>query len=95
MPGQVVHLEIPAGDTAKAREFWTSLFSWQWQTFEGPTEYHMTQFSETTGGAIYAPDPPEKRGTRVFFDVEDINEGNARVKTLVGEAGEAMPVPGK
>ena len=42
MPGQVVHLEIPAGDTAKAREFWTSLFGWQWQTFEGPTEYHMT-----------------------------------------------------
>ena len=22
MPGQMVHLEIPAGDTAKAREFW-------------------------------------------------------------------------
>ena len=93
MPGQMVDLEIPAGDTAKAREFWTSLFGWQWQAFEGPTEYHMTRFSETTGGAIYAPDPPEKRGTRVFFDVEDINEGNARVNELGGEAGEALPVP--
>jgi predicted enzyme related to lactoylglutathione lyase len=93
MPGQMVHLEIPAGDTAKAREFWGSLFGWQWQDFSGPTEYHMTRFSETTGGAIYAADPPDKRGTRVYFDVDGINAGIARVKELGGEAGEAMPVP--
>jgi uncharacterized protein len=94
MPGQMVHLEIPAGDTAKAREFWSSLFGWQWQEFEGPMEYHMTRFSDTTGGAIYVPDPPDKRGARVYFDVEDINAGTARVNELGGEAGEAMPVPG-
>ena len=95
MPGQMVHVEIPAGDTAKAREFWGSLFGWEWQTFEGsPTEYHMTQFSETTGGAIYEPDPPDKRGARVYFDVDDINAGNARVNELGGEAGDALPVPG-
>jgi uncharacterized protein len=94
MPGQMVHLEIPAGDTAKAREFWTSLFGWQWQEFEGPMEYHTTQFSDTTGGAIYVPDPPDKRGTCVYFDVDDINASCARVNELGGEAGEAMPVPG-
>jgi uncharacterized protein len=94
MAGQMVHLEIPAGDTAKAREFWSSLFGWEWQTVEGPTEYHMTRFSEATGGAIYAPDPPDKRGARVYFDVDEINAANARVNELGGEAGEAMPVPG-
>jgi uncharacterized protein len=94
MPGQMVHLEIPAGDTAKAREFWGSLFGWQWQAFEGPMEYYMTQFSDTTGGAIYPADPPDKRGPRVYFDVDDINAGGARVQELGGEAGEAMPVPG-
>jgi predicted enzyme related to lactoylglutathione lyase len=94
MPGQVVHLEIPAGETERARAFWGSLFGWQWQTFEGPTEYHMTQLSDTTGGAIYPADPPDKRGPRVFFDVEDINAGHARVKELGGEAQEAMAVPG-
>jgi uncharacterized protein len=93
MPGQMVHIEIPAGDTAKAREFWGSLFGWEWQDVSGPVEYHMTRLSETTGGAIYAPDPPEKRGTLVYFDVDDINAGNARVTELGGEAGEAMPVP--
>ena len=94
MPGQMVHFEIPAGDTAKAREFWGSLFGWEWQQFEGPTEYHMARFTETTGGAIYAPDPPDKRGTRTYFGVDDINASNTRVTELGGEAGEAMPVPG-
>ncbi len=57
MPGQMVHLEIPAGDTAKAREFWGGLFGWEWQAYEGsPSEYHMTRFSDTTGGAIYKAD---------------------------------------
>jgi predicted enzyme related to lactoylglutathione lyase len=93
MAGQMVHLEIPAGDTAKAREFWSSLFGWQFEAFPGtPTEYLMTRFSETTGGAIYEADG-DKRGTRVYFDVDDINVGSARVKELGGEAGEAMAVP--
>jgi hypothetical protein len=94
MAGQMVHLEIPAGDTTKAREFWGSLFGWEFQEFPGsPTEYHMTQFSEGTGGAIYAADG-DKRGTRVYFDVDDVNAGSKRVHELGGEAGDAMPVPG-
>lgn len=95
MPGQMVHLEIPAGDTAKASEFWGGLFGWQWQAFEGsPSEYLMTRFSDTTGGAIYKPEQADKRGARVYFDVDDINKETARVKELGGEAGEPMPVPG-
>ena len=94
MAGQMVHYEIPAGDTAKAREFWGSLFGWEFQEFPGsPTEYHMTRFSETTGGAIYGADG-DKRGTRTYFDVDDINAGSARVSELGGEGGDAMPVPG-
>ena len=93
MAGQMVHLEIPAGDTAKAREFWGGLFGWEFQAFEGsPTEYHMTRFSETTGGAIMERDDAVQ-GPRVYFDVDDINAGASRVKELGGEASDAMPVP--
>jgi predicted enzyme related to lactoylglutathione lyase len=89
----MVHLEIPAGDPAKARAFWGSLFGWQFEGYPGsPTEYHTTRFSETTGGAIYAADG-DKRGTRIFFDVDDIHQARARVGELGGEAGDAMPVP--
>jgi predicted enzyme related to lactoylglutathione lyase len=93
MTGQVVHLEIPADDTAKSREFWGGLFGWQWQPTEGPFEYYMTQISEQTGAAITNMEPG-KRGPRVYFDVDDINAGAARVTELGGEAGEPGPVPG-
>ena len=93
MAGQMVHYEIPAGDTAKAKEFWGGLFGWEFQEFPGsPIEYHMTRFSETTGGAIYGEDG-DHRGTRTYFDVHDINVGRERVDQLGGSAGEAMPVP--
>ena len=93
MAGQMVHVEIPAGDTAKARAFWGGLFGWQFQAYEGsPSEYHMTRFSETQGGAITEADG-DKRGPRVYFDVDDINAGVAKVRELGGEASEAMPVP--
>jgi predicted enzyme related to lactoylglutathione lyase len=38
MAGQIVHLEIPADDTGQAREFWGSLFGWQFETYPGPME---------------------------------------------------------
>ena len=85
MAGQMVHVEIPAGDTGKAREFWGGLFGWEFQAYEGsPTEYHMARFSDSQGGAITADDGSTK-GPRVYFDVDDINAGVARVKELGGE----------
>ena len=92
MSGQIVHFEIPADDTAKGREFWGSLFGWQFESYPGPSEYHMTRLSETTGAAISNSDPG-KKGTRTYFDVDDINAGAAKVKELGGSADEPMAVP--
>lgn len=96
MAGQMVHVEIPAGDTEKARAFWTGLFGWQFQAFEGsPAGYYMTQFSETQGGAIMeADDDRRTRGARVYFDVDDIVASAALVSELGGQAGTPTPVPG-
>jgi uncharacterized protein len=92
MSGEIVHFEIPADDTAKSREFWGSLFGWQFQAFPGPSEYHMTQIGESTGGAITNMEPG-KRGTRAYFSVDDIKAGAARVNELGGQASDPMPVP--
>jgi uncharacterized protein len=93
MAGEVVHIEIPADDTVKAREFWGGLFGWQFESYPGPSEYHMTQISEQTGGAITNMEQG-KRGTRAYFAIDDIKAGAARVEELGGEAGDAAPVPG-
>jgi uncharacterized protein len=92
MPGQIVHIEFPADDTEKAREFWGGLFGWQFESYPGPSEYHMTRIAEQQGGAI-SNSEPGKRGTRTYFDVDDINAGAARVNELGGKADQPMPVP--
>ena len=93
MPGQIVHIEIPADDTAKSREFWGSLFGWQFQAYPGPSEYHMTRIGDQGGAAITNMEPG-KRGTRAYFAVDDINSGAEQVRELGGQAGDPMPVPG-
>ena len=93
MAGQIVHFEIPADDTTKGRDFWGSLFGWTFESFPGPSDYHMTRISDQMGGAITNMEPG-KHGLRVYFDVDDINAGVARVQELGGEAGGPMPVPG-
>jgi predicted enzyme related to lactoylglutathione lyase len=92
MPGQIVHLEIPADDTEQSREFYGSLFGWSFENFPGPSEYHMTRLGEQQGLAITNMEPG-KKGTRPYFDVDDVNAGAARVNELGGQASEPMPVP--
>jgi predicted enzyme related to lactoylglutathione lyase len=92
LPGEMVHIEIPADDTAKAREFWSGLFGWTFESYPGPSEYHMTRISDQSGAAITNMEPG-KRGTRTYFAVDDINAGAARVKELGGEADAPMAVP--
>jgi predicted enzyme related to lactoylglutathione lyase len=93
MAGQLVHFEIAAGDTTRARAFWGALLGWEFQEFPAGTEYHMAQISETMGSAIYAADG-DARGTRAYFDVDDIAAGREHVDELGGRAGDSMPVPG-
>lgn len=92
MPGEIVHIEIPADDTGASREFWGGLFGWTFEAYPGPSEYHMTRIGERTGGAITNMEPG-KKGTRPYFSVDDIHAGAARVKELGGMAGDVMPVP--
>jgi predicted enzyme related to lactoylglutathione lyase len=92
MPGQFVHIEIPADDIGQAREFYGALFGWNFQQNPGPFEYHTTQIGDQQGAAITNMEP-SKQGTRSYFLVDDINDGAARVKELGGTANDPMPVP--
>jgi uncharacterized protein len=92
MAGQIVHIEIPADDTGKAKEFWGSLFGWEFESFPGPSEYHIARIDESSGAAITNMEPG-KRGTRSYFAVDDINAGAARVNELGGQADAPMAVP--
>jgi uncharacterized protein len=91
MAGKLVHFELPAKDSARAKEFYGSLFGWQFQAY-GDVDYHMTQFDEQSGGAISGGE--DGSDPRIYFDVDDIDAATAKVRELGGEAEEKQPVPG-
>jgi predicted enzyme related to lactoylglutathione lyase len=92
MAGKLVHFEISAQDTERARGFYGGLLGWEFQSYPGPFEYHMTRTAEDQGGAIQ-PASDDGVGILVYFDVDDIRAGAAKVSELGGEAEEPMPVP--
>ena len=87
-----VHIEIPADDTATGPRVLGLAVRLGVPVVPGPSEYHMAGSASKSGVAITNMEPG-KRGTRAYFDVDDINVEAARVQELGGEAGEAMPVP--
>jgi uncharacterized protein len=90
---KIVHFEVPAKDTGRAKEFWGSLFGLQFQTFEGPVEYHMFQNDDQTGGGIY-PQQQGEQGLITYFNVDDIDSARKQVEELGGKAEEKESVPG-
>ncbi len=92
MAGKLVHFELPAKDSARSKQFYGSLFGWEFQT-HGDIDYHMVQLSKEMGGAVSGTETGDTHPT-IYFDVDDIDAGMAKVRELGGEAGEKMPVPG-
>lgn len=91
MAGRLVHFELPTRDSARAKEFYGSLFGWQFQSY-GDMDYHLTQTAEWQGGAVSGMQ--DGQHPTIYFDVDDIDAALARVRELGGEAEEKMPVPG-
>lgn len=91
---KIVHFEVPAQDTGRAKQFWGSLFGVQFQTFEGPSEYHMFQNEDRqSGGAIY-PQQQGEKGLITYFSVDDIDSARQKIEELGGKAEDKAPVPG-
>lgn len=93
MAGKLVHFEIPAGDTARAKEFYGSLFGWQYQSYEGPVEYHMTEAGGDPGGGLF-PREGSEQGLLVYFDSDDVEADARKVQELGGSAEAKAAVPG-
>jgi uncharacterized protein len=92
MPG-IIHFEIPAQDTGRAVKFWGGLFGYEFQSMDGPIEYHMFQTGENEGGAVY-PQQQGETGLISYFNVEDIDAARQKVEELGGKAEGKEPVPG-
>jgi predicted enzyme related to lactoylglutathione lyase len=92
---KVIHFEIPADDTGRAREFWSSMFGVEFQTYEGPVEYHMFQNEDKQSGGGLMQRQEGHDGLVVYFGTDDIDATLEKVRELGGSVEEEkQPVPG-
>jgi len=92
---KIVHFEIPADDTTRALEFWTTMFGVEFQTYEGPNEYHMFQNEDKESGGGLQPRMEGQDGLVVYFSTDDMDATLDKVRDAGGTVeNEKMPVPG-
>ena len=94
MAAKLVHFELPAQDTQRARGFWSGVCGWEFGDSAMPDfEYFMVQTGPEQGGAIY-PQQAGEQGPVVYFDTDDIDASVTRVRELGGRADDKQPIPG-
>ena len=104
MNNRVVHFEIQANNLERAKKFYTDVFGWDFQKWEGSSpagDYYMIMTAEKdskelgiNGGLLQRPCPPPKleQGTNAYtctIMVKDIDETMVKIKKVGGKV--AMP----
>jgi predicted enzyme related to lactoylglutathione lyase len=93
---RVVHFEITADDPERASDFYSQVFGWKIQKWDGPQDYWLAATGEGTGidGAIMRRDehmPPVVN----TIDVASVDVALAKIEASGGKVvAPKMPIPG-
>ena len=80
----IVHIEIPAANAAKAAQFYQALFGWK-TTLDEKMDYTMWEPAEGPGGGFSPLDEQVKPGdVLIYIDSEDIEADLIQVGKLGG-----------
>ncbi|RIK14775.1 MAG: VOC family protein [Acidobacteria bacterium] len=80
--GDITHIDIPVSDTARATEFYGSLFGWQIAEIPGYEGYPMWQAPNKISGGGLAPRSADFTQPRSYVEVDSIDEALARATEL-------------
>jgi predicted enzyme related to lactoylglutathione lyase len=87
VPGALCWNELAASDLDAAPDFYSQLFGWTVEAFEGgPMRYLTIQVAGRSNGGMRETQPQEPPNWLVYFAVEDVEAAMGRVKELGGSA---------
>jgi len=95
----IVHFDLTADDTDRAKAFYGELFGWKFQKYPGPVDYYLIETTDLTGapgvgGGLGKRDAPGQ-GVTNYVGVDSLDEYAARVEKLGGRVVQPkMEVPG-
>lgn len=98
---KVIHFDIPAKDPKKTMDFYTKVFEWQYEKWDGPTDYWFIKNGDSDeeeepgiNGAIGRKDSPEETIVNTI-GVKSIDKYITRITENGGTLiGEKHPIPG-
>ena len=93
MNGAIVHFELNAKDTARAKKFYGSLFGWKFEPSAMPgLDNYLLIDDLKPSGAINGMSP-DKPGPVVYLDTNNIDSSIKKVRELGGKADDKQPIP--
>jgi predicted enzyme related to lactoylglutathione lyase len=100
---RVVHFEIHAADTERAVNFYTTLFGWSFQKWEGPMEYWLVTTGPDdqpgiNGGLVRRQGEIDGQAVIAYVCTVDVENLDSSVQTALDNGGQIalpkMPIPG-
>jgi predicted enzyme related to lactoylglutathione lyase len=79
----IVHFEIPADDIQRAKAFYSNLFGWKIEDYQG-MDYAMIDVMGAPGGGLMKRMHPEQQITN-YIGVPSVDEYAAKVEKLGGK----------
>ena len=100
---RVVHFEIHAGDCERAAKFYKTVFGWEFQKWEGPTEYWMVITGSDdqpgiNGGLMPRRGEIDGQAVIAYVCTADVSSVDNSAETVQSNGGQVvvpkMPIPG-
>jgi predicted enzyme related to lactoylglutathione lyase len=85
---RIVHFDVPADDPARAQKFYSEIFGWKFDKWNGPMEYWMTITGEDKQPGInggLAKRMPGQAGITNTIDVSSVDEYSKKIQSKGGK----------
>ena len=92
-----VHFEISADDPERALQFYSDVFGWKSQKWDGPVDYWLLSTGEDSEPGIDGGLSPRRPGPPVIntIQVDSVDAHLAKITAQGGQISQAkMPIPG-
>lgn len=95
---RVVHFEIHADDTDRASKFYSDVFDWKFQKWDGPEDYWLVQTGEQDQPGINGGMMKRRSPEGSVYNTIDVPDVDAFIKKIESAGGNIvvpkMAVPG-
>ena len=82
--GEITHIEFPADDVERAKQFYAAVAGWEFGQPEGFAGYYMFRNGEASGGAVAKRGEMAPQQLRIYITVDSLEDACAAAEANGG-----------